>query len=113
MRLFKVCVWFYDGALVCVCVCALLLHTHTSAPGRFLAPSSALLKKIYSSVSPDDKLLAAEQILCSDVFTLQRVNSNLGSFGNGGRSRRKKRRVHVLNKRGGEMKSVFIQLSKE
>lgn len=98
---------------MCVCVEVGHTRTHTSAPGRFLAPSSALLKKIYSSVSPDDKLLAAEQILCSDVFTLQRVNSNLGSFGNSGRSQRKRRRVHVFNKRRGEMKSMFIQFSKE
>lgn len=47
-------------------------------PGRLLAPSPALLKKIYSSESPDDKLLAAEQIAFSDDVTLQGVNSNSG-----------------------------------
>lgn len=108
------CFWLQTGddtnsvVVQSVCVCVVLwlctrvrvrsrARTHTGSPGRFLAPSTALLKKIYSRVSPDDKLLAAEQILCSDVFTLQRVNSNSGSFG---RSRRKRRRVHVRNKGG-------------
>lgn len=78
-------------------------RAHTGLAWQVFGTVSNIIEKIYSSESPDDKLLAAEQIPFSDDVTLQGVNSNSSFW-----QQEEEEEEGSCMEQGGEMKSIFI-----
>lgn len=78
-------------------------RAHAGPAWQVFGTASDIIAKIYSSESPDDRLLAAEQIPFSDDVPLQGVNSNSSFWQHEEEEEEGSRMEHA-----GEMKSVFF-----